>query len=125
MVKKILVVDDDPVVVRMVEALLKNKGYEVIISRDGLEALARIKKDDPDLVVLDILMPEINGYDVCCELRFNRDFKKIPILILSETEKELDAETEKRANIKYLHKPFEKDEFLKEIDLLLATASAK
>ncbi len=120
MVKKILVVDDDPVVVHLVESILKSNGYEVDTAADGLDALVKIKKEPPDIVVLDIIMPEINGYDVCCELRFNKEFMQIPIVILTETEQEIEDSIGKRVNIEYLKKPVVAHLLLEKIKYLIS-----
>lgn len=120
MAKRILVVDDDPVVVHLVESVLKANGYEVDRAADGLDALVKIKKEPPDAVVLDIIMPEINGYDVCCELRFNKEFVQIPILILTETEQEIEDSIGKRVNIEFLKKPVVSSLLLDKIKFLLS-----
>ena len=119
MPKKILVVDDDPSTVKLAEKLLQNNGYEVLTAYDGLDALVKIKRDDPDLVVLDVMMPEINGYDVCYQLRFNKDFHKVPIVLLTIRDKELDDKIGLRVNIEYCQKPVDSDVLLKKISSLL------
>ena len=118
---KILVVDDDPTVVKLIESILKSKDYEVLTAEDGLDALVKIKNENPDLVILDIVMPEINGYDVCCELRFNKDYEKIPILIVTETEQEIDDAIGERVNIGYIQKPIESEAILSKLKHLLKT----
>jgi DNA-binding response OmpR family regulator len=120
MAKKVLVVDDDPVVVKLVQSVLKANGYETDSAADGLDALVKMKKSPPDLVILDIIMPEVNGYDVCCELRFNKEFVQIPILILTETEQEIDDSIGKRVNIEYLHKPVDSGKVLEKVKYLLS-----
>ncbi len=122
MSKRILIVDDDPVVLHLVESMLKANGYEVDKAADGLDALVKIKQEPPDIVILDIIMPEINGYDVCCELRFNKEFMQIPILILTETEQEIEDSIGKRVNIEYLKKPVVVNLLLDKIKYLLSKA---
>ena len=119
MANKILVVDDDPGNLRMVEAIVRGHGYEVLGAYDGLDALVKIKEARPDLVVLDIMMPEINGYDVCYQLRFNKDFAKIPIILLTVRDQEIDESIGKRTNIEYIHKPVIANVLLEKIDSLL------
>ena len=116
----ILIVDDDPGIIRLVGALLKDHGYAVESATDGLEALVKIKNNKPDLVILDIMMPEINGYDVCYQLRFNKDYVNIPIIILTVRDQELDEVISKKANIEYMHKPVESKHLLDKIGSLLA-----
>lgn len=120
MEKKICIVDDDPTVITLVEAILKKQGFAVSSASDGLDALVKIKKERPDLVILDIMMPEINGYDVCYQLRFNKEFDKIPIILLTSREQELDGELGKRSGIEYLRKPVNSQLLLETIAGLLA-----
>lgn len=119
MSKKILVVDDDPVIIRLVQSFLSSKGFEVVTAYDGLDALVQIKRESPELVVLDIEMPEINGYDVCHELRFNSDFDKIPIILLTIREQELDERLGKKINIEYLPKPVDTNKLLEKINQMI------
>jgi len=122
---KILIVDDDPSTVKLVEGLLRAKKYRTISAEDGLDALIKIKTEHPDLVVLDIMMPEINGYDVCYQLRFNDEFEKLPIILLTKRRKELDDLISKRANIEYVPKPLKSNLLLSKIKSLLAGKKKK
>ncbi|MBF0511999.1 MAG: response regulator [Candidatus Omnitrophica bacterium] len=103
--KKILIVDDDKTMTTLVEGILRDKGYEVITSYDGLDAMIRIKTLKPDLILLDIMMPEINGYDVCSHLKFDEGFKNIPIIIITSREQELDPRLSQLMGIDYMQKP--------------------
>lgn len=116
---KILVVDDDPVTLKFLESILRQNGYEVSTAVDGLDALAKVKNDVPDLVVLDVMMPEINGYDVCYQVRFNDDFAKMPILLTTSRENELPPEIGEQLNIDYLQKPVNTELFLSKVRTLL------
>ena len=118
--KKILVVDDEETTVRLVEKILLSAGYQVITAMDGLEALVKIKNEKPHLVVLDIMMPEVNGYDVCYQLRFNKDFEQVPIVILSSRDQEMADSIGKRINIEYLPKPPHTKSLLEKIKSLLS-----
>ena len=82
---KILVVDDDPDILDAITMILQSQGYEVVTARDGIEALANLKAEKPDLMVLDILMPKMDGFAVCKELQDPRwsKYRDIPILILT------------------------------------------
>lgn len=111
---KILIVDDDPVLTRVLAAQLGNLGYTTDTAKDGLDALVKLKQQNFQAVVLDVMMPEINGYDVCYQLRFNHDYAHIPIILLTELKNEMDTSVMERTNIKYLSKPVE-------ISLLSAT----
>jgi len=117
--KKILLVDDDPVVLKIVSNLLDKSKYVLDTANDGLEALVKIKKDPPDLVILDVMMPEINGYDVCYQLRFNDEYQQVPILLLTVRENELSEDLSKRVDIDYIQKPIDVKVLSKKIDYLL------
>ncbi|HBR14553.1 MAG TPA: two-component system response regulator [Candidatus Omnitrophica bacterium] len=119
MVKKVLVVDDDHATLLLVKRALALKGYNVICASDGLDALVQIKKEKPDLVILDVMMPEINGYDVCYQLRFNKDFEQVPIILLTNRDQELDDSLSQRLNIEYLSKPFDTQVLLKKVETFL------
>lgn len=120
MSQKILVVDDEPATLKLVESLLKSKNYEVSCASDGLEALVEIQKNEPDLVVLDVMMPEINGYDVCYQLRFNKQYEQIPIILLTKRNQEIDDQIGKRVNIEYVPKPIDSDLLFAKIEALLS-----
>ena len=83
MPKKILVVDDEPNIVKMVESRLKANGYEVIIAYDGQEAVEKVKSNMPDLIVLDLLLPKIDGYKIFDILKQDEKYKNIPIVMLT------------------------------------------
>jgi DNA-binding response OmpR family regulator len=117
---KILVVDDDPVALSLMEGILRNNGYDVSTAMDGLDALVQIKRDPPDVVVLDIMMPEINGYDVCFQLRFNEDFVRVPILLTTARAREMDPVIGDQVHIDYVSKPLDPDVFLEKIHRLLS-----
>lgn len=103
----ILVVDDSPVVVEAVREALINDGYSVLVATDGLEALNVIKSNHIDLILLDIDMPRMNGYQLCKLLKRDSNYKGIPIIML--TAKSSDADRiwgVKAGSDEYLTKPF-------------------
>jgi DNA-binding response OmpR family regulator len=118
--KKILIADDEEDVVTALQFALEAEGYECLTAYDGNEALNKAKKDKPDLIVLDIMMPKINGYQVSRLLKFDKRYKDIPIVMLTartqEKDKRLGVET--GADI-YVTKPFEMDGLIKKINDLL------
>ena len=114
-----MIVDDDPSTVVLVENILASKGYQTLIAVDGLDALMKIKAEKPDLVVLDVMIPEINGYDVCYQLRFNQEFQKLPIVLMTKRKSELDHRVSQAANIKYVPKPIKPQLLLTTIQNLL------
>jgi two-component system alkaline phosphatase synthesis response regulator PhoP len=81
--KTILVVDDEPDYANIVQGHLKKAGYLVDVVYSGAEALERVKKTPPDLIVLDVMMPEMDGYEVCSELKGNSDTADIPVIMLT------------------------------------------
>lgn len=90
MQKKILIVDDDPDIVTAIGAVLEARGYEVISAGDGEEGLAKLRSDGPDLMILDLMMPKMDGYSVCMQLKDPRwaKYANVPILILSSIKEE-------------------------------------
>ena len=104
--RNILVVDDDPMVVKVLRHPLERAGYQVDVAYNGLEALQRVKERQPDLIILDILMPLLDGFKVARFLKFDRRFKDIPIIILTSraTEGERKMGEQVGAN-EFLFKP--------------------
>ena len=123
--KKILVVDDDPIVLKLVEEVLKLNGFDVVTAKDGLDCMVMVKKEKPDLIVLDIMMPEINGYDVCRNLKFDDGYKNIPIIILTSRRRELDPRIGTMMGIDYMSKPLDREVFLNKIQRLLGAKAKK
>lgn len=119
-IKKVLVVDDDPVVIRLVKEILKTLGYQVETAKDGIDAMVLVKKEKPDLIVLDIMMPELNGYDVLRTLKFTDEFKDIPVLLLTAREQELDRRIGEMMGIDYLQKPVNREAFIDRIQKIMA-----
>jgi len=113
--KKILVVDDDKSVTTLLESMLSGHGYTVLTAHDGLDGMVQVRKIVPDLIILDIMMPEINGYDVCSNLKFDERFKQIPIIVLTSREQELDPRIGKLMGIDYMQKPIDSKALLEKI----------
>lgn len=122
MSKKILVADDEPNIVVALEYLLQHSGYEVLIARDGEDALKQIEAHVPDLVLLDVMMPLRSGYEVCKLIREQTEWRHIKIVMLSA--KGRDAEVNKGLAIGadlYVTKPFSTRELVNQINGLLAS----
>jgi two-component system, OmpR family, alkaline phosphatase synthesis response regulator PhoP len=122
--KRILVVDDEPHIVKLVSLSLGKKKYDILSAYSGQEALRHIKNAPPDLVVLDIMMPGINGYEMCQALRENASTKNVPIIILSaksQMEDKLHAIDVGADD--YLCKPFDPAELSRRIRLNLTLTS--
>lgn len=81
--KRILVVDDEPDMVLIIEKRLKKENYQVDRAYNGIEAIKRTRENIPDAVILDVMMPEKDGYQVCAELKGNFRYKNIPIIMLT------------------------------------------
>ena len=105
--KQVLVVDDDPLVVKVLRDPLERAGYHVNVAFHGLEALKKVKEQKPDLIILDILMPLLDGFKVARLLKFDKRFQDIPIIVLTSraTEGERKMGEQVGAN-EFLYKPF-------------------
>jgi len=124
---KILVVDDDPDILDALTMILESQGYQVITAKDGAEGLANLKAETPDLLILDLLMPKMDGFAVCKELqdpRWSR-YKDIPILILTSVREEAsrrryELETGLELNVDdYVEKPVSPDILLRRVGKLI------
>ncbi|MBK7767865.1 MAG: response regulator [Sulfuritalea sp.] len=120
MTKKILIADDEPNIVISLEFLLRREGYEVVVAQDGLEALAQVRAERPDMAILDVMMPHRNGFEVCQDLRQDPEFKDLRIMML--TAKGRDTEVSKGmalgADI-YMTKPFSTKELIAKVKALI------
>ncbi|MDX1765230.1 MAG: response regulator, partial [bacterium] len=92
MSKKVLIVDDEPNIVLSLEFLMEEAGYNVRSVTDGEKALDAVRQEVPDLILLDIMLPKRDGYEVCREIRANPDWKKIRIIMLTAKGREVDQE---------------------------------
>lgn len=113
MIKRLLVVDDDPGLLRAVAETLRAEGYEVTTARRGAEALVRIAESLPDLIVSDIRMPGMDGYELVRNLRASARTKLVPIVFLTAKDEIADRIAGFRSGVDaYLTKPFEPDELV-------------
>jgi len=119
--KRILVVDDEIYIVHILEFSLTMEGYEVATASDGEEALRKIEEDRPDLVVLDIMMPKLDGYEVCRRLRQKEETASLPVILLSAKGRPVDREVGMEVGADdYIVKPFSPRRLLEKIRELLA-----
>lgn len=125
---KILIVDDDPDLVEAVTMILESKDYDVIPAYGGIEGLEKAKAEEPDLIVLDVMMPDKDGYAVCKELKADPKCGNIPILLLTAVvskipttryTQQMGLETEADD---YIDKPVEPAELVRRIEVLLGKA---
>ena len=120
MAKKILVIDDEPLVVEVLKIRLKMNNYEVITACDGAEGIERAMREKPDLIILDIVMPGLDGYQVCQKLKEDRNTKTIPIIMLTA----LGQSAERKKGYSsgaydYIFKPFDDEELLNSVEKAL------
>lgn len=118
--KKILLVDDEKDLVYAVTLQLEDNGYEVLPAYDGQEALEEARHKKPDLIILDLMLPKVDGFKVCRILKFDEKYKKIPIIMFTaraqESDKKLGQEVGADA---YIAKPFEPQVLLGKVEELL------
>jgi len=111
--KKVLVCDDDPAILRVLEVNLEIEGYEVFTAHDGQQAVDIATAEHPDLVVLDIMMPRLDGYQACEKIKENEATAEIPVIFLSARAQLSDIERGRSFGVsEYLTKPFDPMELL-------------
>ncbi|MES2839677.1 MAG: response regulator [Pseudomonadota bacterium] len=121
---KILIADDEPNILISLEFLMKREGFEVVLARDGQEAIDAIKREHPALVLLDVMMPVKTGFDVCSEVRANENSRDMLIVML--TAKGRDTDVAKGLALganAYMTKPFSTRELVQKVHELLGRAA--
>ncbi len=121
--KTVLVVDDEPHIRELIRQELEAKGYHVREARNGVEAIAAVKREHPDLITLDVMMPQIDGFDVTAVLKNDPQTSDIPIIILSIVEDK--ARGYSLGVDRYLKKPIDTEELLGEVEFLLSQGASK
>jgi adenylate cyclase len=116
---KILVVDDVPENVRLLEAVLVPRGYEVVTAGDGLQALEVVEAEEPDLILLDVMMPGLDGYGVCTRLRANDDTAVLPVIMVTSSIGQEKTKAIEAGADDFIPKPFNHDELLTRVRSLL------
>jgi DNA-binding response OmpR family regulator len=117
---KILIIEDDPTALRLIEYALRQRGYQVLTTLNGLEGIITAQKEEPDLVILDIMLPGIDGFEVCRRLHNGSQTAKIPILIISAKTQKEDINAGFRAGADdYLPKPASPTEIINRVEGLL------
>lgn len=113
MARKILVVDDERHIVRLVEVNLQRAGYDVVTAYDGVEALEKVKADKPDMIVLDVMMPRMDGFEVLQNLQADPESAEIPVIMLTAKAQDADIFKGWQSGVSsYLTKPFNPRELL-------------
>ena len=116
----VLIVDDEPNILLSLQFLMRKSGYEVRTARDGEEALAEISRAAPDLVLLDVMMPKIDGFSICRQIRANPEWKDVRIIML--TARGRDVEREKGLALgadDYITKPFSTKDAIARVEAVL------
>lgn len=121
MAKKILVIEDDPAISRLVDYTLRHEGYEVVTATNGLEGIRKAHHETPDLVILDVMLPGMDGFEICHQLRSEPDTAQLPILMFSAKAQEVDKKTGLKVGADdYLSKPTAPAEIVSRVAKLLA-----
>jgi DNA-binding response OmpR family regulator len=119
--KRILLVDDHQTVFRLLEAIVRIKGYQLLYAENGQQGIVMARQEQPDLILLDVMMPDIDGFKVCQYLKENPDTKAIPVMFLTARGAEGDLEAGRRAGADgFMTKPFQTIEVLGQIERMLA-----
>jgi DNA-binding response OmpR family regulator len=120
MEKKILVIEDDPATSRLVDYSLRHEGYQVIMASNGLEGVRKARTESPDLVILDVMLPGMDGFEICHRLRSEPATAKLPILMFSAKAQEIDRDTGIKVGADdYLTKPAAPAEIVSRVAKLL------
>jgi DNA-binding response OmpR family regulator len=119
-VKKVLVVDDDPYILMSLEFLMKKNGYDVMVARNGTEALDLVEKQLPNIILLDIMMPDVDGYEICRHIKKTPKLKHTKVVFMSAKTKEADIQKGYDLGAAlYITKPFSTRELTKQINQLM------
>jgi two-component system alkaline phosphatase synthesis response regulator PhoP len=125
MKKRVLLVEDDPRSIRFVSYVLEQEGYEVLTANNGLTGLKKAREEAPDLLILDVMLPGLDGFEVCRRLRADKQTSKLPVLMLSAKAQEIDKTTGlKMGADDYLTKPADPSEIAARVESLLQRKAA-
>lgn len=114
--KRVLIVDDEFDIVETIQFMLESEGFECLVAYDGEDALLKARTENPDLILLDIMLPKINGYQVCRLLKSDEEYKHIPIIMLTAKVQESDKFWGKESGADdYVTKPFEMEKLIQKI----------
>ena len=120
---RVLLVEDSPTILEIVAKRLEVAGYTVLLAKDGDEALAKARAENPDPIILDIMLPKLNGYEVCTMLKQDTRYQKIPILMLTAKAQEADEQLGLECGADaYFRKPFQAEELLAKIRTLIGSS---
>lgn len=123
MSKRVLVVDDDPPTVRMIQLALEREGMDVATAANGAECLLAVESDQPDLVILDVMMPVLDGFETLRVLREKEETKHLPVIMLTARREDRDVLRGWMSGVDlYLTKPFQMDELVTAASRILEVA---
>ena len=113
---RILVVEDEAMIAKTIRMALQADGFDVDMAEDGLEALKQVRKDPPDLILLDVMLPKFDGFRVCRLIKFDKNTGHIPIILCSARNSEADREKGRKAGADdYVLKPFNLEDLLENV----------
>ncbi len=119
MKKTIMVVDDEPNTLKVIKDILKAEGFKPITAKNGKDALKILKKSKVDLILLDIMMPGMDGWDVCEKIKADKKTEKIPIVFLTAKDEPVSRSMGSLAAADYITKPFEYKDLIKRIKRII------
>ena len=118
--KRILIVDDEAELVEMLTTRFESSGYDVDCAYNGQECLERVRNNRPDIIILDIMMPKLDGLHVCRLLKFNEEYQEIPIVFLTARGQDSDKTSGEKVGADfYIVKPFDSSDLVKTVDRLV------
>ncbi|MBO6633893.1 response regulator [Parvibaculum sp.] len=124
--KKILVCDDDPLLVELIDFRLRARGYDVVVAKDGNEAMTCVVRERPSLIVLDAMMPRMDGFEVLTRIKDDDELAHIPVIMLTARKSERDIVSAlERGAEDYLVKPFIPDELIARLTKILSKSAAR
>ena len=119
--RKILLIEDEPDIVRTLQVFLESENFKVSTATDGMEGMNKARKEKPELIILDIMLPKLDGYKICRMLKFDEELRKIPIVIFTARAQDADRQLAMEVGADaYITKPLEPEMLLTEIKKLLA-----
>ncbi len=119
--KRILLIDDHQTVFRLLEAIVRIKGYTLLYADSGQQGIVKAREEMPDMILLDVMMPDLDGFKVCQYLKENQETKDIPVMFLTARGAEDDMETGRKAGAAgFMTKPFQTIDVLNQIEKILA-----
>jgi CheY-like chemotaxis protein len=114
--KKLLVIEDNPELAKLLEIILRRAGYDIAVADNGVDGLERVKQTNPDLVLLDIMLPRMDGYQVCDRIRHELH-SDVPVIMLTSLDSPADMERSRKVGATdHLAKPFDKEYLLEIIE---------